>query len=107
MNEERWQKLSLTEQLANIGSEVFRAFSMKSGDGNENQKNAAWRALELIDLTLVDQRWKSKRFELGRLREAVSDALLGENEYNIADDWLKNYFLIFALAARQNFNRNS
>jgi len=100
MSEERWQKLSLIEQLANIGSEIFRALS-REAEGGENQRNAAGRALELIDLTLADRRWKSKRFELGRLREAVGDALLGENEYNTAADWLKNYFLPFALAARR------
>jgi len=100
MTKERWQKLSLTEQLANIGSEIFRAFS-RNGEEDENRKNAACRALELIDLTLADRRWKSRRFELGRLREAVGDALFGKNEYHTAPDWLKNYFLFFALHARQ------
>ncbi|MDP1629247.1 MAG: hypothetical protein Q8L57_01355 [bacterium] len=101
MTGERWQKLSLIEQLANTGSEVFRALSEKNKGDGENLKNAARRALELIDLTLGDRRWKSKLLELGRLREAFCDFFFGQNEYNIAPDFLKNYFLPFAVLARR------
>lgn len=46
----RWNKFSLMEQMANIGSEVFRAISWRTKDHKLSQLSFE-RALELFDLT--------------------------------------------------------
>src|SRR3989344_9359629 len=53
----RWHKMSLAEQLGNIGSEVSRA-RRAEGKQEERFKAATDRALELFDLTLSDVRWR-------------------------------------------------
>ncbi len=90
----RWYKLSLPEQLANIGSEVSRARIWQGKD-----KNIFWgaveRALELFDLTLLDVRWKGRLREIARVREVFCDAVTGGKEYKSKLQDLDHYFLHF------------
>ena len=72
----RWQTLSLTEQLANVGSDVARARRWQEKDPQQCD-NAFVRALELLDMTISDPRWKGRRKELTRVREFLCDAMLG------------------------------
>lgn len=72
----RWQTLPLVEQLANVGSDVARA-SRWQGKDPERCEQVFARALELLDLTLGDARWKGRRKELARARELLCDAMLG------------------------------
>ena len=97
----KWQQLSLTEQLANIGSEVNRVIYLSNLGDTENKEKAAWRVLELIDLTIADKRWKSQLSEFTRLKEVFCDMFLGRQDYNISLDMLIDYFLPFALAVRR------
>ncbi len=95
----KWQKLSLMEQLANIGSEVNRAQRWF----NKNQRfygGAVQRALELFDLTLADPRWKGRLREIARLREVFCDAITDGREYKSTLKGLERYFFYFAFAAR-------
>ena len=80
MSKERWEKLSLAEQLGHIGSEVGRA-------------------MELFDLTQMDKRWSSRRSELDRAREVFADAVLGGKEYQSLLPDIERYFMQFALVA--------
>lgn len=101
-----WGELSLSEQLANIGSEVSRTIHWQEKGDKENKLKAAERALELIDLTVSSKREESKIRELLRLREAFCDLFIGSNVYNISSQALKDYFLFFAVIARgQRFVR--
>jgi hypothetical protein len=93
----RWQKLPLGKQLANIGSEVSRAYSLKQKGDKENTNKSFFRAVELIDLTIADKRWKNRVSEIFKLREVVCDTLYGENLFHTNPESLKNYFLFFAL----------
>ena len=95
----RWGEFSLDEQLGNVGSEIHRALRWKSDDA-KHFENAVWRALELLDLTLADPRWKKRLKEIARAREVVVDAYLGGNEYGSTFEDLDKYFFQFALAAR-------
>ncbi len=97
--EGRWQTLTLPEQLGNIGSEVSRA-SRWQGRDEGNFRHAADRALELFDLTLRDQRWAGRRFELARAREVFCDAISGGSEYKSSLADLESYFFSFAYLAR-------
>ena len=94
-----WQKLTLAEQLGNIGSEVSRAVKWKNRDENLYQ-NAIKRAFELIDLTLCDPRFRSRLKEVARLREFLADALFGGKAYGSKLEDIDRYLFQFALAAR-------
>jgi len=52
--EERWFKLTLLEQLANIGSEVIRAINWKGKNREDYAREASLRAFKLLDLTIKD-----------------------------------------------------
>lgn len=96
-----WQKLSLVEQMANIGSEVSRALHWQNKD-EKLYKNAINRALELLDLTISDSRWQNRLKEIVRSRELLCDAIFGDKEYKTSLKDLDRYFFHFALAARAN-----
>ncbi|MFH1838567.1 MAG: hypothetical protein ABH808_03700 [Candidatus Kuenenbacteria bacterium] len=97
----RWQKLSLVEQMGNIGSEVNRAANSQ----NKNEKlfwGAIERAFELLDFTIIDLRWRKRLKEIVRVRECLGDAIFGGKEYGATLKNLEQYFFQFALAARIN-----
>lgn len=94
----RWQTLSLAEQLGNVGSEVFRAIRWHHKEPASFQQ-AFERALELMDLTIADPRWRRRR-ELTRVREVVCDYLVGENTFQADAASLQGYFDQFAVLAR-------
>jgi hypothetical protein len=96
----RWQRLSLAEQLANVGAEVGRM--RRPRGGAERAGVAAFeRALELLDLTLADPRWRGRRKEIARARELLCDAADGGREYGTTLEDLDRYFLAFAVVARR------
>ena len=97
----RWQALSLMEQLANVGSDVACARRWQGQDGQACE-NAFRRALELLDLTIEDKRWKGRRKELTRSRELLCDAMEGGSLYGTDFAGLDQYFFHFAMAARTN-----
>ncbi|MEK7294547.1 MAG: hypothetical protein AAB049_06170 [Nitrospirota bacterium] len=94
-----WHRRSLVDQLANVGSEVGR---MRRWHGQDLPRceRAFLRALELLDLTIGDARWRGRRKELSRVRAFLCDAMLGGKEYGSTLDGLDRYFLAFAVAAR-------
>jgi hypothetical protein len=96
----RWREFTLAEQLANVGSEVGRMRRWRRRD--ERLAEAAFaRALELLDLTLDDPRWRARVREVARARELLCDAAAGGREYGTTLDDLDRYFLAFAVAARR------
>ena len=64
--------------------------------------NAFDRALELLDMTIGDDRWRGRLKELTRLRELLIDAFLGGETYGSRLADFSQYFFDFALAARCN-----
>lgn len=102
---ERWYKFNALEQMGNIGSEVYRAFSWRGKKNTQESEKAMERALELFDLTLSDPRWlKTNRRlkEISMAKEIFCDLFFGKNEYNDTVESLMQYFDEFALAARKN-----
>jgi hypothetical protein len=100
VSRERWFTLPLADQLGNIGSEVGRARAWQGRD-EKLFWGAAGRALELLDLTREDARWRSRRIELNRARESVADALLNGEIYGSRLADLEDYFMSFALYSQR------
>lgn len=97
---ERWFQFSLFEQLANVGTDIARTIQwQKSGKVNYSEK-AFERALELLDLTIIDPKNKGgSRKELVRVREALKDYFVYDNEYQTTEEFWQQYFYHFNYAA--------
>lgn len=101
----RWSTFTLAEQLGNVGSEVSRAIRAR---GDEKRfENCIIRALELLELTIRDPRWRKRLKELTRAKEAFCDAALGGSEYGTSLEELDRYFYYFALLARNHRYKQS
>lgn len=98
----KWNELSFLEQMANIGSEVERAIKWKNKNNKEYSRLAFERALELIDLTAIDEKNKKCLKELMRSRETLADYFIFNNEYHSSDKLWQNYFYAFNFASRVN-----
>ncbi len=99
----RWFKLKFVEQMANIGSEIERTILWKNKNNNDYSRRAFERALELLDLTVADVKNKSRLKELLRLREALVDYFLFDNQFSSSDKLWQNYFYHFNFAARLDY----
>ena len=99
LSQERWNNLSLYEQMANIGSEVGRAISWKEKNSHIAQ-SAFYRALELIDLTAKDRKNIRRLKEVLRSREMFVDFFLYENVYKTDKIFWDKYFLAFNYLVR-------
>jgi len=97
----RWNSLSFCEQMANIGSEVERAIQWRKKENAHYSHMAFERALELLDLTVADEKNKKRLKELLRLRETLADYFAFENVYQSSDRSFQNYFYAFTFAARK------
>ncbi len=96
---ERWHKLSLAEQIGNIGSEVQRAFSWGQKGNEEQKEKSIDRFLGLIDLSLGDKRWQKRCLEIARMREVLCDYFFAKNSFGNSFENLINYFNAFASKA--------
>jgi hypothetical protein len=95
----RWFALSLVEQLANVGSEVERTVRWRSKGQGEHAERAFERALELLDLTIADEKNRLRLREITRLREALADYFWFDNAYGSSDAAWQRYFHAFTYAA--------
>ena len=98
----RWNQFSIYEQMANIGAEVGRAINWRKKNNLEMSKNAFYRALELIDFTIDDQKNKNSLKEILRMRELLVDYFMGDNIYHSTDEQWEKYFYYFNLASRNH-----
>ena len=96
----RWQKLTFFEQMANVGSEVERAIKWKNKGNAGYSRMAFERALELLDLTIANEKGYIHLRELTRVGETLADYFAFENSYNSTDKSWQNYFYAFNFAAR-------
>ena len=98
-----WSKMSICEQLGNVGSEVGRARKWHEKGDTLHRDKALERAFELLDRTIADPRWNGPRLkELCRVREVVKDTFYGDREYNDTPENLEKYFYQYAVVARKN-----
>lgn len=100
----RWQKFTLPEQLSNIGAEVGRSINWRNKGKQDYSRQAFFRALELLYLTIDDPKHKGRLKELTRLYEILVDYFMGENIYGSSDELWEKYFYFFNFAARANLS---
>jgi nitrate reductase assembly molybdenum cofactor insertion protein NarJ len=100
----RWHTLAMVEQMANIGSEVERTLRAFDQGRTDSFDHALRGALELFDLTAADERWRgARRREMLRVRETFCGVFFTDpatREPGLSE-YLRSYFLQFAVAARQ------
>jgi len=87
--------------MGNIGSEVGRTISWRVKGNAEYAEKAFVRSLELLDLTLADERWRGpKRKEIARARESWCESMGEQKSTAEADAGWSRYFGAFAIMAR-------
>lgn len=98
VDQSKWSKLTIFEQMGNIGSEVGRALTAKRQGKADRCQAAFSRGLDLIDATADD--WAAKKYpglkELLYARELFAESITT----NRVDPTLETYFMQFAVAAR-------
>ena len=99
IDQNRWQGYNFYQQMGNIASEISRAIHLEKKKEDKHKEASLLRLLELVDLTIDDDKNKSRLKELCRFREVVCDWYCQTNVYNVNPESLKNYSLQFALLA--------
>ncbi|PIP33741.1 hypothetical protein COX69_03100 [Candidatus Falkowbacteria bacterium CG_4_10_14_0_2_um_filter_48_10] len=100
-SEGAWNDRSFLFQMANIGSEIFRALKWQGKDKGIAER-AFFRSLELFDLTAGDHKNRARLKEILRSREAWADFFYFDNDYNTTREQWEKYFLEFNYAANNN-----
>ena len=98
----RWHTLTLTDQLAHVGSEVDRTIRAHAAANTPRFDNALARALELFDFTAANDRWRGpRRREILRARSEFCRLFFDDTVSPDSAAGLSRYFLHFAIAARR------
>lgn len=101
-----WERFTLMEQMANIGSEVERAMKWQQKKSDKLMTSALARALELLSLTAEQQVQSGGTLkELQRIKECLLDYFLGENVYRSTAAQWHSYFHAFSLSAARKAGR--
>ena len=98
--EGEWQEKPFLEQMANIGSEVYRAINWRKKGNEEYAEMAFERSLELFDLTKESKLRYPQYKELTRMREIWVDYFKYDNEYNSTEEGINKYFLYTTIASK-------
>lgn len=96
---EHWFSFSLFQQLANVGCDIERVIQWKKAGNAQYSQDAFERAMELLDFTIADPKNRGpKRKEMLRVREALIDFFVYDNEYSSTNEAWQEYFFNFAYA---------
>lgn len=100
---EKWFKMSIPEQMGNIGSEVDRIIQWQNKGKAQMAHKAFCRALDLIDLSKRDPKWIGPKLkEINRIRETLCDCILEAGLYNVPLSYFSKYFMQFATLAKRH-----
>ncbi|MBI3948303.1 MAG: hypothetical protein HY321_20475 [Armatimonadetes bacterium] len=97
--ESGWNKLSLVEQMANVGAEVGRALNWREKKP-DYALSSFYRSLELLSLTLANPENRGRLKEIARIKEVWADFFFGDNVYRSDAAFFERYFYAFGCAAR-------
>ena len=98
MSKDRWEQMSICEQMMNIGGGLERAVSWKNKNDVEKMHHFLEKAREWMGLTMADPKNRGRLGELVIVQEEYED-YFGENLWNNRDDTLMKYWNSF-LSAR-------
>ena len=98
-----WQKKPFLEQMANIGSEVYRALNWRKKGKEKYAYDAFVRSLELFDLTKESKLTYGQGKELCRMREMWVDYFMYDNVYNSDDEFFNRYFTELTIAYKNKY----
>lgn len=104
IDQARWAKMNIFEQMGNIYSEVGRTFNSIRRNNVVDRDFASARAIDLFDATvtaLVEQK-SPKTKEVLRAKDQFLQAVYGDHSSEDELQSLDKYFLQFAIAARLN-----
>ena len=94
MSKDRWEQMSICEQMMNIGGELERAVSWKNKNDVEKMHHFLEKAREWMGLTMADPKNRGCLGELVIVQEEYED-YFGENHWNNRDDTLMKYWNSF------------
>lgn len=104
VDEARWAKLDIFNQMGNIYSEVGRSFKTLGQKNSKDHEEAVSRAIDLFDVsvrTLIAKK-SPKAKEVLRAKEQFLDLVLSDTTNPESIQSLDRYFMQFALAGRLN-----
>lgn len=100
-SKDKWAKMSIAEQMANIGTEVGRAITWKNKKRQDYSQMAFERALELLAFTKMAHKDYGILKEVCRVYELFADYFQGDNAYQMKDeDWEKYFNNFLYLSAK-------
>lgn len=102
MDMERWQQLSLAQQLGQVGSEISRGRHWENKKDLASRQKALARALDLLSLTLDDPRWVTRRRELARFQEVLASWYAQKETYQVLPDALEQYCTALVVRSARN-----
>lgn len=105
--ESYWFELSTIEQLVYIGFDVEMAINLRN-NGNKKECNSVIdRALELLELAIIDLQNIRRLRELNAIKTALLDDFRGNNEYQSTDESWHKYFAYFGHLVNANKEDNN
>ena len=75
---DRWRTFSQRDQIGHIGAELLRAGN--AGDNADLRRALLERALDLIDASLDDPKWRANPLPMLTLRGEVAKAYVGATD---------------------------
>lgn len=102
IDQARWAKLDIFNQMGNIYSEVGRSFKTRGQKNSKDHEEAVSRAIDLFDASvrILIAKKSPKAREVLRAKEQFLELALNDEATPESIDSLDRYFMQFALAAR-------
>ncbi|MDO4753074.1 MAG: hypothetical protein Q4A36_02500 [Candidatus Saccharibacteria bacterium] len=98
---EEWQKMPITLQMGNIGSEVSRSLKWTKQGNGLRANSAIDRALELFDFTIeANIKNHARLTEVLKAREEFCDYFFGNNSYHTDPAKMQKYYDGFVMIER-------
>ena len=98
MSKDRWEQMSISEQMMNIGGELERAIAWKNKNDFEKMNHFLNKVREWMGLTIADPKNRGRIRELELVQEEYED-FFGENQSKNQEETLMKYWNSF-LSAR-------
>lgn len=76
LSQDKWNRFDKKNQILMIGSELGRVKTWICRKDYEEARESYLRAIEIIDLTINDPKWKDCLRELLRYKELIAEAYL-------------------------------